>query len=191
MQAKTAERDESCKVLFTTSSVQQGRSAYVAGFGIEAWMWIKFNTNANGLRLPQRASLVYANLDQTRYGDESDDCFVLNSLLDIVHDLVLAGDDRHLNLAVKILQDVSSDAVLAYVVGFSRTSWMQLKGHLKGRPGQVAGTLPCLLTSIVKTDNADDAEAGIGATDDCFVMGLDPIPAAISTRRVPSALLYR
>eukprot|EP00929_Paragymnodinium_shiwhaense_P077167 TRINITY_DN39721_c0_g1_i1.p1 TRINITY_DN39721_c0_g1~~TRINITY_DN39721_c0_g1_i1.p1 ORF type:complete len:258 (-),score=42.03 TRINITY_DN39721_c0_g1_i1:304-1077(-) len=165
----------------------EGRSAYVGGFGNESWMTIKLGTNVNGRRLPRGASLLYSTPHETTYNDDADHCFVLNSLLDIVHGLVLTGDELDLRLALEVLRKISVEGVLSCVLGLSRTTWVQLKGHLKIPSGQVDGRTPVLLTGIMmRSDYEDDAEADVAANHGYCVMGLAPIaPRAIRMRRVP------
>eukprot|EP00929_Paragymnodinium_shiwhaense_P102372 TRINITY_DN6557_c0_g2_i4.p1 TRINITY_DN6557_c0_g2~~TRINITY_DN6557_c0_g2_i4.p1 ORF type:complete len:231 (+),score=48.32 TRINITY_DN6557_c0_g2_i4:124-816(+) len=151
-------------------------STYVTGLHKERWFWVEIQTAVRGRRLPRGSCcLQYGGFPTTSPLDDADECFLLASLLEVIHDLL---QRRDIELSMKLLENLSVQAPLATVVNLGKEVLMEL-----GRPAML------FLANLRRrtTDRQDDEGQDEDLSDlmTCQA-GLDRSPSrGISTRVVP------
>eukprot|EP00929_Paragymnodinium_shiwhaense_P011047 TRINITY_DN1162_c0_g1_i2.p1 TRINITY_DN1162_c0_g1~~TRINITY_DN1162_c0_g1_i2.p1 ORF type:complete len:244 (-),score=42.31 TRINITY_DN1162_c0_g1_i2:300-1031(-) len=145
----------------------ESSSAYVAGLGRERWTWIRLHTTVDGRYLPRGTSLVYGGVPPSKRHENTEDYFLLGSLLDVLLQLLQHGGAQggagDLDLAQRLLVNLSAETVLAYVIGLDKAVLSKLKKRIALRhqrlPREAAGgrheheNIPAL-------DDHDEAEMG-------------------------------
>eukprot|EP00929_Paragymnodinium_shiwhaense_P042437 TRINITY_DN21963_c0_g1_i1.p2 TRINITY_DN21963_c0_g1~~TRINITY_DN21963_c0_g1_i1.p2 ORF type:complete len:241 (+),score=38.32 TRINITY_DN21963_c0_g1_i1:105-827(+) len=166
---------------------RQAPSAYVVGLSRTTWMWVMMQTTVGGRYLPPDASLTYGGFSCVGADDVADECFLLGSLLSIIHDLLELQD---LDLVLKLLENLSAEGLLASVVGLENSVWMNLKTIIAQRLAEAAGARNQAfdLTRLRGRRGAYDdiGELRLDDADRWCELGLEHILSnTISTRRVP------
>eukprot|EP00929_Paragymnodinium_shiwhaense_P102369 TRINITY_DN6557_c0_g2_i1.p1 TRINITY_DN6557_c0_g2~~TRINITY_DN6557_c0_g2_i1.p1 ORF type:complete len:244 (+),score=37.89 TRINITY_DN6557_c0_g2_i1:124-855(+) len=161
-------------------------SAYVTGLRKESWAWVKIQTIVRGRRLPRWSSLEYGGFRPTSPLDDVDECFLLASLLDVMQDLL---QRRDVDLAMKLLENLSVQAQFASVVNLGNEVLMELKRRITGQSPQLRRPAMLALANLRRrtTDSqGDDGHEDLEGSIMTCELGLDRSPlSSISMRVVP------
>eukprot|EP00929_Paragymnodinium_shiwhaense_P102373 TRINITY_DN6557_c0_g2_i5.p1 TRINITY_DN6557_c0_g2~~TRINITY_DN6557_c0_g2_i5.p1 ORF type:complete len:247 (+),score=37.87 TRINITY_DN6557_c0_g2_i5:124-864(+) len=163
-------------------------STYVTGLHKERWFWVEIQTAVRGRRLPRGSCcLQYGGFPTTSPLDDADECFLLASLLEVIHDLL---QRRDIELSMKLLENLSVQAPLATVVNLPKEVWMDLKRRVTEQSPELRRPAMLALGNLRRrtTHHQDDEghEDLSGRSSITCEAGLDRAPSnCISTRVVP------